>query len=289
MNSWLESEEIKKKIEEEKMQLKANERKIRLQERIQNENQIDSHLNQFYEIGNRFAQLKNKSIIVSRLKAVGVLFVGFPSEQVIVGLNDYDGSAYYSKIIVRGSRGICFSDSGSKQILITIYYDMERRSENYLHIPLEKSQKTILDKECSNQDIINWSEEKIINVFRWLILDIDIIEESLPGENQNLILKEREAELLKKKNFEDEIARKAIETDKSDLDNAIGKGIIGGFVGLIIGLIGGGIISWVLWGLLKIFGHDIGHVGINFIILVISAICVYIGYKVNFQEKRNKK
>lgn len=84
-----------------------------------------------------------------------------------------------------------------------------------------------------------------------------------------------------------EQARK--DADDENLATSRGKGIIGGIIGLIVGLIGGGIISWIIWGILKIFGLDIGNVGTNLILLAICALCVYIGFEVNFHDTRSKK
>jgi hypothetical protein len=298
MTNWLESEEQKKIIEE-------NDEKNRTQIQSKKEEIIHNNLKTFYDLCDRVNKLKY-ALKISRLNVTAFLHHNLPdrTETYYHSGIGFPGEYRQATIFVRGTREIYFSVSNN-EIEITLFYNLDEHaiSDNYgisYDLPQypKKYKKEILKRYCSNQDLVNWQEEKMINTIRWIIneLDYNSIEENLPGINEGIIEKERKNEQLKeqklleeKKKEKLEIERREKEADEANLLKSIGKGILGGLIGLIVGIIAGGIIAWVLWIVLKIFSFDIGSVGRNITVIIICAICITIGYLINYDEVRIKK
>jgi len=258
MTNWLESEEKKKKIELEKFTLERNEELIRRQNSAQDIAQKDdiihNNLKAFYELCNRFKHIDSNTLTIEKLKVF--------TEKAL--------PAYISNSLFE-KREICFLSTPSDHIIIEIQqykYSVFYSSLDGSRMDTVSSKKLFLRKTCLNHDLLDWDEEKMINTIRWITSKYDSVKESLPGENEGL-------------------------TKEDDYDNnnkvkSIGKGILWALIGLPIGFIGGGILAFLIWMLLALFGNDIGDKGMNNIVWVIIVISGIIGYYFGFSVSRKK-
>lgn len=299
MTNWLESEEIRKELEEKGNAIVANEAKIRVQDLAEKEKILHETLILFYDLCNRVYKIKH-SPTVSRLNIVGTSLYHLPTEHrkhIWGECNDCPPTTTHYEVTVHGFRGILFTVSESEEINIIVYYDLQKTStySRYSEITktdLKNPRRTIFRKKCLLEDISNWSEEKMLNTIRWIILEFDTFEENLPGENEDLIQKKEKAELLNKQNLELELQRKTKDVDDDNLISSIGKGILWALIGLPIGFIAGGIIGFVLSMIYIVVANKNAHEGDQFMnstMYIVVVICVIIGFFGGFLSKREKK
>lgn len=289
MTNWLESEEEKKALEAKKRLLEINEALIRADDlskkeaiRSKKEVTIDVNLKTFYDLCDRVLKLNINSLNIFRLKVVGSKLISHEPKRYY----NYDGvSGYIPDTTVAEKRSVRFSATDSDQILIdvlgysvtTTHYDSERKDYEKTNSSTDR-----FSKKCLLQDILAWPEDKMIKIIRWLIFELDSFEENLPGEFENLIEKKKKAEIQRQQNLAKDI-------DNANLSESIGKGILWALIGLPIGFIVGGILAFLIWLLLALFGNDIGDKGMNNIVKVIIVISGIFGFFIGFVSTREKK
>lgn len=166
MANWLEEEEKKKALEDERI---ANEKlklltlkNKQIQDQIQIENDISNSLKAFHTLCDRVNQLKRQTLVITSRS----IHVDRWTEK-----NDEES--------LKEHRKISFSATLSENVHIEVR--QYREIHGRMGLIYNYFEKIHLEKNCSIQDLLDWPEEKMITIIQWLIFERDFLKENLPG------------------------------------------------------------------------------------------------------------
>ena len=253
MSNWLEEEEEKKaKLAQERL-IQVTEANA-LAKVIKDKNEVIHKLIEpFYGICERTNSVKINSLDISKLKIINKQNPEYSSRFCNHSFNidyGYGNESCSVEISIRKYKGISFTGTNSDKINIVIFNKIREEIRENDKLTYSKEfglpcdfEETILCRECVIQDIINWSEENMINLIQCFIANSDNFEEFLPGINESLIKKQKEIELREKQIKNINLAKEAKEIDKDNQNASIGSGFLGGLAGGGIGLVLGFILG----------------------------------------------
>lgn len=196
MSTWLESEEKKKKdnLQKEECAYKKNE-------------YLDENLKKFYDLCKRVNGVRLSSLDISTRAVIGKEFLVYYEDRC---LHDY--------IRITSKNEIQFNYVESEGFLLDIY--MNEIIDDFVYEcghKYTKHQRLLFRKRVTIEDIINWSEEKMLNFIQWLIHESDSSQvnfnkasnrydyvqflssptENLPGKENITVVFDIESELAK--------------------------------------------------------------------------------------------
>lgn len=220
MSNWIESEENKKRIAEAEKRIAEAENFNKSQNISVKKELLLNNLVSFIELCKRIGLINNAFCIINKdLDFVGKNNINSSSRHQDAG-NPYDGPPAHW-IDISYIRGIKFTVTHDSDLIGMIIYQTRHEKVSYID-RRQENKEIILNKVCSNHDIINWTEESMTNTIRWIVGDLDYIEESLPGDYEGLIkkrLQEYQINMLAEKA---EKAKREEEKRKADRRKNIG-------------------------------------------------------------------
>jgi hypothetical protein len=155
MDNWLEAEEHKKAVS------------------LQREQAVHEQLKTFYDLCNRVNDIRPNSLSINWLRAESTRTYTIRKTE-----SDDDGGS----MGLWGKRGIRISCPAQDETFIEVVIN-----EHHHHIDRvcgdisSDREKVVTRKTCSIQGISDWREDQILQAIRWMMLESDTINDSIPG------------------------------------------------------------------------------------------------------------